>query len=158
MADITTIVQPVLDDATASITAQKEEVARLRSVADKHPFYKYNGLWSRELQNLVRPTPSCQSPNDSNSNIQVASVELCAWLGGLPEHKGPDSASFMTIEDVGRFLDGMFTPFCHDFLSVSIWFGKRLTVLSCHSSHQPEGTRCVPPDHRGISPGADCHG
>ena len=46
--------KPILDDATASIIAQKEEVARLRSVADKHPFYKYNGLWSRELQNLVR--------------------------------------------------------------------------------------------------------
>lgn len=46
--------KPVLDDATASIIAQKEEVARLKSVADKHPFYKYNGLWSRELQNLVR--------------------------------------------------------------------------------------------------------
>ncbi|CAI7601672.1 unnamed protein product [Penicillium manginii] len=79
--------QPVLDDATASIIAQKDEVARLRSVADKHPFYKYNGVWSRELQNLV------------------ASIELCAWLGGLPEHKGTDSASFMTIEDVGKFLD-----------------------------------------------------
>ncbi|KAJ5234974.1 uncharacterized protein N7469_004142 [Penicillium citrinum] len=79
--------KPVLDDATASIIAQKEEVARLKSVADKHPFYKYNGLWSRELQNLV------------------ASIELCAWLGGLSEHKGPDSASFMTIEDVGKFLD-----------------------------------------------------
>lgn len=26
---------------------------RLKSVADKHPFYKYNGLWTRELQNLV---------------------------------------------------------------------------------------------------------
>jgi hypothetical protein len=115
VADKTTIVQPVLDDATASIIAQKEEVARLRSVADKHPFYKYNGLWSRELQNLVRPTPGCRFLCDTNSNIQVASIELCAWLGGLPEHKGPDSASFMTIEDVGKFLDGMFTPFCHDF-------------------------------------------
>lgn len=34
--------------------AQKQEVARLKAVADKHPFYKYNGVWSRELQNLVR--------------------------------------------------------------------------------------------------------
>ena len=36
---------------------------------------------------------------------QVASIELCAWLGGLQEHKGPNSASFMTIEDVGKFLE-----------------------------------------------------
>ena len=45
--------KPVLDAATVEIIAQKEEVARLKSVADQHPFYKYNGLWTRELQNLV---------------------------------------------------------------------------------------------------------
>jgi hypothetical protein len=47
------IVKPVLDDVTTEILAQKQEVARLKDVADKHPFYKYNGLWTRELQNLV---------------------------------------------------------------------------------------------------------
>ncbi|CAG8247451.1 unnamed protein product [Penicillium salamii] len=78
---------PVLDDVTKEIIAQKQEVARLKFVVDQHPFYKYNGLWTRELQNLV------------------ASIELCAWLGGLQEHKGPNSASFMTIEDVGKFLE-----------------------------------------------------
>ncbi|KAJ5174478.1 uncharacterized protein N7482_000355 [Penicillium canariense] len=80
-------VKPVLDDAAVEIIAQKQEVLRLKAVADQHPFYKYNGLWTRELQNLV------------------ASIELCAWLGGLQEYKGPSSASFMTIEDVGKFLE-----------------------------------------------------
>lgn len=47
------IVKPVLDDVTKEILAQKQEVARLKAVADQHPFYKYNGLWTRELQNLV---------------------------------------------------------------------------------------------------------
>lgn len=47
------IVKPVLDDATKEIIAQRDEVARLKTVADKHPFYKYNGVWTRELQNLV---------------------------------------------------------------------------------------------------------
>jgi predicted translin family RNA/ssDNA-binding protein len=45
--------KPVLDDATKEIIAQRDEVARLKTVADKHPFYKYNGVWTRELQNLV---------------------------------------------------------------------------------------------------------
>ena len=45
--------KPILDDATKEIIAQKQEVTRLKSVADQHPFYKYNGLWTRELQNLV---------------------------------------------------------------------------------------------------------
>ncbi|KAJ5792971.1 uncharacterized protein N7503_008949 [Penicillium pulvis] len=80
-------IKSVLDDATVAIIAQKQDVARLKAVADKHPFYKYNNVWSRELQNLV------------------SSIELCAWLGGLQEHKGPDSTSFMTVEDVGKFLE-----------------------------------------------------
>ncbi|KAL5358239.1 recombination hotspot-binding protein [Aspergillus floccosus] len=78
--------KPVLEDATKEIIAQRDEVLRLKSVADKHPFYKYNGVWTRELQNLV------------------ASVELCAWLGGFEEYKSSGSA-FLTIEEVGKFLD-----------------------------------------------------
>jgi len=50
-------VKPVLDTATKEIIAQKAEVTRLKAVADQHPFYKYNGLWTRELQNLVRTVP-----------------------------------------------------------------------------------------------------
>lgn len=44
---------PVLADATKEIVAQKEDVAKLMSIASKHPFYKYNHIWTRELQNLV---------------------------------------------------------------------------------------------------------
>ncbi|CAL5870336.1 uncharacterized protein PFLUO_LOCUS4572 [Penicillium psychrofluorescens] len=77
-------VKPVLDNVTTEILAQKQEVARLNAVANKHPFYKYNGVWSRELQNLV------------------TSIELCSWLGGLQEYK---AGSFMTIEEVGKFLE-----------------------------------------------------
>lgn len=47
------IVPPVLNDTVQEILAQKEEVARLKTVMDQHPFYKYNGVWTRELQNLV---------------------------------------------------------------------------------------------------------
>ncbi|KAL2222587.1 putative recombination hotspot-binding protein [Thermoascus aurantiacus ATCC 26904] len=78
---------PILEDATKEILAQKEEVARLKAVASQHPFYKYNGVWTRELQNLV------------------FSIEFCAWLGGLSEYKSSPSAAFMTIEEVGKFLD-----------------------------------------------------
>lgn len=53
--------KPVLDDVTTEILAQKQEVARLKAVADQHPFYKYNGLWTRELQNLVSSFDQIQS-------------------------------------------------------------------------------------------------
>ncbi|KAL1964145.1 hypothetical protein VTN77DRAFT_7233 [Rasamsonia byssochlamydoides] len=78
--------KPILDEAGEQIRSQKEDVSRLAFVASHHPFYKYNGVWSRELQNLV------------------FSIELCAWLGGLSEYKQANS-SFLTIEEVGKFLD-----------------------------------------------------
>ncbi|GAB1203472.1 hypothetical protein APSETT445_002107 [Aspergillus pseudonomiae] len=84
---LTRSVKPVLDEATKEILAQKEQVTRLKALADKHPFYKYNGVWTRELQNLV------------------SSIELCAYLGGLEEYKSSRAASFLTIEEVGKFLD-----------------------------------------------------
>ncbi|PGH02881.1 hypothetical protein AJ80_08779 [Polytolypa hystricis UAMH7299] len=76
----------ILDDATKEIRAQKEDVNRLVAVASKHPFYKYNHSWTRELQNLV------------------FSIQLCSWLGGLREERD-EKAGFMTIEEVGKFLN-----------------------------------------------------
>lgn len=38
----------------------------------------------------------------------MTSIELCAWLGGLQEHKASSSGSFLTIEEVGKFLESTF--------------------------------------------------
>jgi hypothetical protein len=102
-------VKPILDQAAKDILAQKEEVTRLVSVASQHPFYKYNGVWSRELQNLVgwdlilfNSTIEYKSPLIPE---KVFSIEFCAWLGGLSEYK-TSTASFLTIEEVGKLLDG----------------------------------------------------
>ncbi|KAK2735912.1 hypothetical protein FQN57_001052 [Myotisia sp. PD_48] len=115
--------KPFLDDASKEISAQRADVARLAGVASQHPFYKYNNLWTRELQNLVRHTPTTVSilpllqsrmANGSlflfylaklpNLNLlQVFSIVFCRWLGGLADTQ--DVAShFMTLEDVGKFL------------------------------------------------------
>lgn len=37
--------------------------------------------------------------------LKVTSIELCAWLGGLDEYKSA-TTTFLTIEEVGQFLDG----------------------------------------------------
>ncbi|KAL2359353.1 hypothetical protein RJZ56_007801 [Blastomyces dermatitidis] len=79
-------VTPVLDEAAKEIRAQKEDVTRLVSVASQHPFYKYNHIWSRELQNLV------------------FTIQFCAWLGGLRDARDEKAKGFMTIEEVGEFL------------------------------------------------------
>jgi len=77
---------PILNEAAKEIRAQRDDIARLVSVASKHPFYKYNHIWSRELQNLV------------------FSIQLCAWLGGLPD-ECDEKPGFMMIEEVGGFLN-----------------------------------------------------
>ena len=41
---------------------------------------------------------------------KVTSIEICSWLGGFEEYKSADSSSFLTIEEVGRFLDGILFP------------------------------------------------
>lgn len=101
--------KPILDQAAKDILAQKEEVIRLVSVASQHPFYKYNGVWSRELQNLVSwDLIRLLNINDSGFSLipeKVFSIEFCAWLGGLSEYK-TSTASFLTIEEVGKLLDG----------------------------------------------------
>lgn len=41
----------------------------------------------------------------------MTSIEICSWLGGFEEYKSANSSSFLTIEEVGRFLDGIIFPF-----------------------------------------------
>lgn len=69
-------VKPVLDDATKEILAQKEEVTKLKAIASQHPFYKYNGVWSRELQNLVSYTPGDDDPNHNLGQFFIDTVSV----------------------------------------------------------------------------------
>ena len=47
------IVQRMLEEARESIDVQVENIAKLNDLASKHPYYKYNNMWSREMQNAV---------------------------------------------------------------------------------------------------------
>lgn len=80
--------KPVLDDTTKEILAQKQEVARLKAVADQHPFYKYNGVWTRELQNLVGILFFilwCSSRENRIDKIGDfnCSLRVVGWSGGV---------------------------------------------------------------------------
>lgn len=118
-------------------------------MADQHPFYKYNGLWTRELQNLVR----CPAPVVIDWLLieKVTAIELCAWLGGFQEYKSADSSEFLTIEEVGKFLDGRLSPF---FLLLA----RMVLMCAMCSPREPERGGCFPPDYRGVSAFSDCHG
>ena len=47
---------------------------------------RYNGLWTREIQNVI------------------FAILLCGWLGGMG--KGPEPGKLLTIEEVGEILNG----------------------------------------------------
>ncbi|KAG9235470.1 putative Translin-1 [Amylocarpus encephaloides] len=84
--------QPVLAAAEASIKEQVESIGKLSEIASKGPYYKYNGLWTRDVQNVI------------------FAILLCGWLGGLAmegegEGKAAEAGKLLTIEEVGQILN-----------------------------------------------------
>ncbi|PBP18347.1 putative recombination hotspot-binding protein (Translin) [Diplocarpon rosae] len=76
--------KPVLDAAENSIKQEVESISRLASVTSNSPYYKYNGLWTRDVQNAV------------------FSILLCGWLGGLST---AEQGKLLTIEEIGGILN-----------------------------------------------------
>ena len=82
-------VQPVLEVAVKAIEEEIQSVQALSEVASKYPYYKYNGLWSKDVQNVT------------------SHILLCAWLGGLNvQGKENKEGTLLTIEDVGSIMGG----------------------------------------------------
>ncbi|KAL8901740.1 MAG: hypothetical protein Q9207_005051 [Kuettlingeria erythrocarpa] len=71
-----------LAPAWPSIAEQGTYIKELEFVASKHPYYKYNQLWTRNIQETI--------------NI----ILFCVWLGG----GGKPQGSLPTIEEVGSTL------------------------------------------------------
>ncbi|ESZ92273.1 putative Translin-1 [Sclerotinia borealis F-4128] len=79
--------QPVLESAERAIKEEAESIQKLASVASNYPYYKYNGSWTRDVQNVI------------------FAVLLCGWLGGLnKDEKSVESGRLLTIEEVGEIL------------------------------------------------------
>ncbi|CAF9912530.1 hypothetical protein IMSHALPRED_000338 [Imshaugia aleurites] len=75
-----------LSEASESMNKQVEVIGKLKEVASKHPYYRYNSMWSREMQNAS------------------FAVVLWAWLHShMSDHNGQKGELF-TIEEVGKIL------------------------------------------------------
>ncbi|RDW62831.1 hypothetical protein BP5796_11133 [Coleophoma crateriformis] len=80
--------KPVIESAENSIRLEIESVSKLSEVASKHPYYKYNGMWSRDVQNAI------------------TSILLCGWLGGMAMTGKPaEAGKLLTIEEVGEVMN-----------------------------------------------------
>ncbi|TGO81356.1 hypothetical protein BPOR_1191g00040 [Botrytis porri] len=83
--------QPVLVSAENAIKEEAESIQKLADIASNHPYYKYNGIWTRDVQNVI------------------FAILLCGWLGGLnKDGKLAQSGRLLTIEEVGEILQGYF--------------------------------------------------
>ena len=83
---------------------QVETIAQLAAIASKYPYYKYNNLWTRDVQNTVGAIYSMVT-EELADHCQCFAVLLCAWLGGLPKEGGQGGVGrLLTIEEVGEVL------------------------------------------------------
>ncbi|KAI9792668.1 MAG: hypothetical protein M1816_001767 [Peltula sp. TS41687] len=71
--------------AEESIKPQIETISQLATVASKYPYYRYNGMWTRDIQNV------CYA------------IILCGWLGGYGGQS--DSGRLLTLEEVGGIMN-----------------------------------------------------
>jgi len=80
--------KPVLDAAEVAIKEEVQSIKSLSDVASNSPYYKYNGLWTRDVQNVI------------------FSILLCGWLGGMAHSdKAAEAGRLLTIEEVGEILN-----------------------------------------------------
>ena len=52
--EIVGAVGPTLTEAWQAILAQRETLAQLNELASRYPYYKYNQMWSRRMESVVR--------------------------------------------------------------------------------------------------------
>ena len=104
MVDWLHSVESTVSDAENSIAAQVSIVKELAEVASKHPYYKYNGLWTRDMQDLVSIAvqPILRFAPYSH---KVFAILLCGWLGGFDGIQ-QEAQSLLSIESVGQILKG----------------------------------------------------
>ncbi|KAI2638868.1 putative sequence-specific DNA binding protein [Hypomontagnella submonticulosa] len=70
------------------IKPEIEHVGKLAQFASQYPYYKYNGKWSRSIQNVV------------------STLLLTGWLGGVGTESRPgELGRLLTINEVGQILN-----------------------------------------------------
>lgn len=126
------LVQDTLTEAWKSIAEQAETILKLNVLASDYPYYKYNGLWTRDIQNTVRIPGGDDESSFIFSNTcfgwkwdsyQIFAIVLSGWLGGFSSDlidDLPQTGRLLTIDEVGEILDGIIWwanslfPFLHE--------------------------------------------
>ncbi|MCJ1365531.1 hypothetical protein MMC16_004654 [Acarospora aff. strigata] len=82
------VLQSTVEDAERSLSEQVETIGKLATVASRYPYYKYNGMWTRDIQTAC------------------LAIVFCGWLGGFAVEGGDGKPGrLLTIEEVGQILN-----------------------------------------------------
>ena len=93
----------VINAAQNNINGEIQTIQQLSEVASKHPYYKFNHAWSRQMQDAVSDYTSRILNTRQADLVQCYSILLCGWLGGF--EKG-ETGKLLTIEEVGGIMKG----------------------------------------------------
>jgi hypothetical protein len=89
--------QQVLDPVQQSLDSQIATIQKLSQVASQHPYYKWNGMWQREVQSLVYFEFYPDNPALVTDGYKITSLQLHGWLR---------FQKLVTIEEVGDTMEG----------------------------------------------------
>lgn len=71
-----TVVESTVLDAEKSISQQVQTISKLADVASKYPYYKYNSMWTRDVQNAVcTPADGGEEISDLNRHSRLCFVD-----------------------------------------------------------------------------------
>ncbi|KAF2087926.1 Translin [Saccharata proteae CBS 121410] len=76
----------LVSSAEAAINQEIDAVSKLAQAASPHPYYKFNGIWSRQVQDTV------------------FTILLCGYLGGFANEGTAKDGRLLTIEEVGKIM------------------------------------------------------
>lgn len=78
-------------------------------------FCRYNGMWTRDVQDVV------------------FAILMCGWLGGLGTKDTPaEAGKLFTMEEVGEILNGESTYYCSSMSSDSRMAGSTGMCIQSH--------------------------
>jgi len=89
-ANSQSVVPELLTSAEEAIRNSRESITKLSQVSSNQPYYKWNGMWSRQVQDTV------------------FTILFCAYLGGFSKEGETKKSPLLTIEEVGELLQGTY--------------------------------------------------
>ena len=92
----------IIADTEPSIKEQISIVGRLSETASEYPYYKYNSLWTRDIQNTVSSSKFLAAK--LMTIPQIFYILFSGWLGASLGQGQGHQGRLLALEEVGQIL------------------------------------------------------